>query len=152
MTQPDLPWEGGCRCDGVRFRISKAPLLTGACHCSGCKRMSSSAFSLAVVVPVDGFAVTKGTPVVGGIHAATRHMFCPHCMTWMFTHPEGIDAIVNVRATLLDDHAWFTPFVETFTKTKLPWVKLPTVRSYDEFPPLEAYAGLIEEFGKRVRG
>lgn len=114
--------------------------------------MSSSAFSLAVVVPVDGFAVTKGEPVVGGMRAATRHMFCPDCMTWMFTHPHGIDTMVNVRATLLDEHAWFTPFVETFTTTKLPWVKLPTVRSYEEFPALEDFAGLFEEFGKSLDG
>jgi len=42
----DLPWEGGCRCGAVRLRVTKPPLLTGICHCTGCRRMSGSAFSL----------------------------------------------------------------------------------------------------------
>jgi hypothetical protein len=36
------------------------PLLTMACHCTGCQRMSASAFSLSVAVPSAGFAVKTG--------------------------------------------------------------------------------------------
>jgi hypothetical protein len=31
-----LPWDGGCRCGEVRVRVTKPPLLAGACHCTGC--------------------------------------------------------------------------------------------------------------------
>jgi hypothetical protein len=58
--------------------------------------------------------VTKGEPVIGGLHGATRHYFCPHCMSWMFTRAEGFDWFVNLRATMLDDPSWFTPFGKRF--------------------------------------
>jgi len=50
-TYPQLPWDGGCRCGQVRMRISALPILTMACHCKGCQRMSASAFSLGAAIP-----------------------------------------------------------------------------------------------------
>src|SRR5688572_28276430 len=85
MKVESLPWEGGCRCGQVRFRISAPPVLTGACHCIGCQRMTRGAFSLAVVVSDEAFEVTEGEPVIGGLHGEVPHYFCPHCMSWMFT-------------------------------------------------------------------
>src|SRR5690242_20124365 len=91
MSQWNLPWDGGCRCGQVRFRVSVAPLLTMACHCRGCQRMSASAYSLSAAIPTQGFTVIQGEPVIGGLHGPTRHFFCPHCKSWMFTKPEGLD-------------------------------------------------------------
>ena len=143
---PDLPVEGGCRCGQVRIRVSAPPLLAMACHCTGCQRMSSSAYSLSAAIPAEGFAVIQGEPVAGGLHGASRHMFCPHCMSWMFTRPEGLDWFVNVRPTMLDDPKWFAPFVETWTSEKLPWATTPAVHSYEQLPAMDAYEGLIGEY------
>ncbi|WP_421931977.1 GFA family protein [Phenylobacterium sp.] len=142
MTPPSLPWEGGCRCGQVRFRVGAPPILTMACHCTGCQRMSSSAFSLSAAIPSEGFTVTAGEPVIGGLHGADRHYFCPHCMSWMFTRPGGMDWFVNLRPTMLDDASWFVPFIETYTSEKLPWATTPAVHSFPTFPAFEAYEGL----------
>lgn len=150
MNEWNLPWEGGCRCGQVRLRISAPPLLTMACHCTGCQRMSASAFSLSMAIPTPGFAVTKGEPVIGGLHGATRHYFCPHCMSWMFTRPEGLDMFVNVRATMLDDPSWYSPFIETYTSEKLPWASTPAVHSYSKFPEFGDYDGLVAEYAKKA--
>ena len=32
MDDWKLPWEGGCRCGEVRFRVTAPPLLSAACH------------------------------------------------------------------------------------------------------------------------
>ena len=48
----------------------------------------------------------------------------------MFTRPEGLDFFVNLRATMLDDPSWFTPFIETWTSEKLAWAATPAVHSY----------------------
>lgn len=146
MSSPSLPIEGGCRCDRVRFKISAPPLVTTACHCTGCQRMTGSAYSLSVAVPSDAFTVIKGEPVIGGLHGPHRHYFCGYCMSWMFTRPEGFDAMVNVRATLLDDLRWYVPYVETMTSEKLPWVTTPAVHSYEKFPPPEAWGRLSAEY------
>lgn len=150
MTAQSLPVEGGCRCGQVRFRISAPPLLTMACHCTGCQRMTASAFSLSAAIPTQAFEVIAGEPVIGGLHGAdVHHYFCPRCMSWMFTRPQGMDWFVNVRATLLDDARWTSPFVETFTSEKLPWVTTPAAHSYPQFPPMEDFQTLIPEYAAK---
>lgn len=148
MSEQKLVREGGCRCGQVRLRISEAPLLTMACHCTGCQRMSASAFSLSAAIPSNGFAVIKGEPVIGGLHGAPRHFFCPHCMSWMFTRPQGIDTFVNLRPTMLDEACWSTPFIETWTKEKLPWATTPAVHSFETLPAFEKYLELTEAYAK----
>ncbi len=150
MDLPKLPLDGGCRCGQVRFRVSAIPIMTMACHCTGCQRMSSSAYSLSTAIPREGFDVLEGAPVIGGLHGASRHHFCPHCMSWMFTEPEGLDFMVNVRPTMLDDNRWFAPYVETYTSEMLPWAATSAVRSYEKFPPREDYDGLIRDFAAQL--
>jgi hypothetical protein len=145
-----LPMEGGCRCGRVRFRISAPPLLTMACHCTGCQKMSSSAYSLSVAIPADGFEVIEGEPEIGGLHGPSRHYFCGWCMSWMFTRPEDMDWFVNVRATMLDDPGWFTPFIETWTSEGFSWAKTGAVHSYDKLPAMEDYDGLLTAFRDRA--
>jgi hypothetical protein len=109
--------------------------------------MSSSAFSLTALCLASGFAVTQGTPVVGGLRKPELlHFFCEQCMTWMFTRPAALPDIVNVRPTLLDDHAWFAPFMETWAKTKLPWAHTGAVHSFDEFPRADALDALRKQY------
>ena len=150
MSQPTLPWMGGCRCGQVRVKVSAPPLMTMACHCTGCQKMSASAYSLSAAIPSEGFEITQGEPVIGGLHGAARHYFCPHCMSWMFTRPEGVDFFVNLRPTMLDDTSWFTPFIETFTSEKLPWAATGAPHSYETFPPYEAFDGLIQDYGAQA--
>ncbi len=143
-----LPWEGGCRCGQTRVRITAPPLLAGACHCTGCQRMTASAFSLSIAIPAQGFEVILGEPVIGGLHGPTRHFFCARCLSWMFTRPEGMDAFVNVRASVLDDHAWFVPYVEFWTSEKLPWVTTPAKRSYAREPEFAEFETLLRGYAQ----
>jgi hypothetical protein len=150
MIEKFLPLEGGCRCGQVRIRIEAPPLLTMACHCTGCQRMSASAFSLSAAIPGAAFSVTKGEPVIGGLHGATEHFFCPHCMSWMFTRPHITDAFVNVRPTMLDNTEWFSPFIETYTSERLPWATVPAIHSFEEFPPFASHEGLVREYAEQL--
>ena len=143
MADWKLPREGGCRCGQVRIRASAPPLVTMACHCTGCQRMSSSAFSLSAAIPADGFAVIAGEPVIGGLHGGTKHYFCPHCMSWMFTRPEGLDFFVNLRSTMLDDTSGLAPFVETWTREGFAWARTGAPHSFETLPPEAAWEGLI---------
>ena len=62
--------EGGCRCGQVRIKMTAPPFLTMACHCTGCQRMTGSAFSLSAAYPSNAFSVTQGEPVIGGLHGS----------------------------------------------------------------------------------
>ena len=149
MTEWKLPWGARCRCGKVRMHLSEPPLVSMACHCTGCQRMTGGAYSLSLAIPTEGFAVTQGEPVIGGIHGATRHYFCDHCLSWIFTRPEGLDFFVNVRATMLDDASWVVPFVETWTREALPNVVSGATHSFETLPPNEAFKGLMEDYARR---
>ncbi|AXS40324.1 GFA family protein [Breoghania sp. L-A4] len=147
MKPSKLPLAGACRCGGVTVEISAPPLMTAACHCTGCQKMSGSAFSLTAMIPGDAFSVTKGDTVIGGLKGPQlHHHFCPDCMSWMFTRIEGLDAFVNVRPSLFDDHAWFSPFIETMTREKHAWAQTPARHHFEGFPPMEEMQKLFAEF------
>ncbi|MBL0405245.1 GFA family protein [Microvirga aerilata] len=148
MTDQNAVRDGECRCGQVRFRVSGAPLVTMACHCTGCQRMTASAFSLSALYPSHRFEVVEGEPVIGGLHGATRHFFCPHCMSWLFTCPEGLDDFVNVRSTMLENVNDLAPFMETYTREALPWAKTSAVHSFEGLPPMELYPELLAEFAR----
>lgn len=147
MPGPDLPAAGGCRCGAVRFEVTTPPLVAMACHCTGCQRMSGSAFSLSAAFPAAAFRVTAGAPVLGGLRAEPRHYFCPDCMSWMFTRFDpGMGEIVNLRPTMLDDCAWFVPLFETWVSERLPWATTPARHSYAGFPPGEDFSRLLADY------
>ena len=147
MDDWKLPWDGGCRCGEVRLRVSKPPLLASACHCSGCRTMSASAYSLSLAVPAEGFEVTAGEPVPGGLHGPVSHHFhCPRCKSWMFTRVEGMDWFVNLRPSMLDDHCWFVPFVELWTAEKLPWAATGAAQGYETVPEMAEFEPLMKAY------
>ncbi|WP_058998869.1 GFA family protein [Leptolyngbya sp. NIES-2104] len=149
MTNSNSHRTGQCRCGRVQFEVNSEPLMTMACHCTGCQRMTASAFSLSALYPSNGFNVTLGEPVIGGLQGATRHYFCEHCMSWLFTRPEGMDEFVNVRATMMEDAQAFSPFIETYTDEKLPWATTPAIHSFNKLPLPENYPALLSEFAER---
>lgn len=147
MPAMTLPAEGGCRCGALRIRVTKPPMMTAACHCTGCQRMSGSAFSTTAMIPVDGFEVIAGTPVIGGLKGPEiHHQHCPECLSWVFTTFGPERPFVNLRAVMLDDPSWFAPFAETWTSEMLPWARTGARRSFAQFPPPEALDALMTDF------
>lgn len=146
MPRIELPQDGACRCGRVRFRITAPPLLTMACHCRGCQRMTASAFSLSVAVPTDGFVV-MGQTEPGGMHADGQdHRHCGWCKSWLFTRLPPAFGFVNVRAAMLDDPSWYAPFVDTYTSEAFAWATTGAPHSYARFPTADDYPTLIAAY------
>ena len=152
MALPTLPAEGGCRCGAVRFRVTRAPLLTMACHCRGCQRMSGSAFSLSAAIPDEGFEVLQGETVAGGTDKAFGHRFCPECLSWVWTKHPMMEGFTNLRSTMLDDPSWVRPYAETFRSEGLPFVETGAIRSFPGFPGMEEYPALLAAYADWARG
>src|SRR6266568_3765459 len=57
-----LPQTGGCQCGKIRYEITEGPQLVYTCHCKDCQRLTSSAFSLGLVVPETGFRLSGVEP------------------------------------------------------------------------------------------
>ncbi len=50
---------------------------------------------------------------------------------------------------MLDDAAWFAPYVETYTSEALPWAKTGAAYSFAKFPQMEEYGPLVAEFAAK---
>ena len=137
---------GACRCGGVRFAARGAPLMTFACHCSGCRRMTASAFSLNSLYPAERFEMTEGETVLGGMKAGTRHHFCASCMSWLYTVPEGGEAFVVVRSALLEDGSRHRPFADMWRREGLDWVESGAARRFDMVPGDEEFPQLLADY------
>lgn len=148
MKRPDLPMTGACRCGRTSIRIVAAPFMTAACHCSGCQKMSASAYSLTAMIAPDAMEVIEGDTVIGGLKTpGQEHHFCPHCFSWMFTRiTMGGNSFLNLRPTMLDDASWFEPFIETMTAERLPWATTPARHSYQGFPDMSDFPALMAGF------
>ena len=105
--------------------------------------MTGSAYSLSSLYPAERFRVTDGETVRGGMKTGPDHQFCPECLSWVYTVPEGMDAFVNVRASMFDDAAEHRPYVEMCRSEALPGVVTGAVRSYDQFPQEEEFPELL---------
>jgi len=120
--------EGGCSCGTIRYRLLSEPLFTHCCHCLSCQRQTGSAFVVNLLIEADRVELLSGEPQVvpaprdsGGVQEISR---CPGCQVavWsLYTWPE----VRFVRGGTLDEPSRFAPDVHIFTRSKLPWVRLP---------------------------
>ena len=148
MTDWKLPWSASCSCGQIKMRITQPPMVSMACHCRACQRLTGGAYSLTLLIPIEGFEVTEGEPVVGGLHRAElQHSFCPHCKNWLFTRPQGMP-FVNFRPTMLEDASWVQPYVDTGVADKLPGVVSGAKHAFDDYPPPDRYDDLMEGFAR----
>ena len=109
--------------------------------------MTASAFSLTVSVPSSGFELSKGEAVAGGLrNPAAPYMHCDWCKAWLFTKSEPDAGFVNVRAMMLDDPAWFIPFVEVWTSEKVSWASTPAKYGFAKEPAMREYPPLLKDF------
>jgi hypothetical protein len=142
----EVAHQGQCRCGKVRIEAAGAPLVTMACHCTGCQRMTGGAYSMSSFYPADRFAVIEGRTVRGGMKTGPDHEFCPDCMSWMFTTAKEIEGFVNVRSTMFNDGRDHRPFVEMYRRESIPGAMSCAVHSYEEFPTESEFPQLIAAY------
>lgn len=122
--------EGGCACGAVRYRLTAPPMFVHCCHCRDCQRETGSAFVLNALIESDRVETLAGGAEAVAIPSAsgkgqTVHR-CPACRIALWSNYGGAgDALRFVRVGTLDDPAALTPDVHIYTRSKLPWVRLP---------------------------
>src|SRR3569833_26896 len=95
------------------------PLLTYTCHCAACQKLTSSAFSSALVLSADGCRFNDGETRAFRRTADSGRTItwwvCVACGTWICNEvkpgfaPPGTN--FRLRAGTLDDTSWFRPRV-----------------------------------------
>lgn len=121
--------EGGCACGAVRYRLSSKPMFVHCCHCRDCQRQTGSAFAVNALIETDRIEVLSGEvePTRMPTESGRAHDIyrCVACRTALWSDYGGRPQLRFVRATTLEKGAQLEPDVHIFTRSKLPWVKLP---------------------------
>lgn len=124
MTQP-----GRCSCGKITFHLTDAPLFTQACHCTDCQRFTGTAFGIGMLVLEKDLVLTQGEPATyehttgsGNRYTAA---FCAHCGTYLWGRYSLRPGVVAVRPGTLDNAQAGEPQVHVWTRSKLPWVRIP---------------------------
>ena len=131
--------DGGCACGAVRYRLTDAPMFVHCCHCTSCQTETGSAFVLNALVESDRVEILAGAPepVMTPSESGRGQNFwrCPECRVALWSNYGGAADILRfVRIGTLDTPGALPPDVHIFTRSKLPWVRLP-----EGTPSFEAY-------------
>ncbi len=133
--------DGRCLCGDVRYRVSAKPYFVHCCHCRDCQRLSGSAFAINAMVEAKNVELLQGktetikVPSPSGMGQLVVR--CPNCKTAVWSHYGPADKkekICFLRAGTLDEPEQIEPDIHIYTRSKLPWVKLP-----DDKPAVEEF-------------
>ncbi len=131
-------YEGGCACGAVRYRMTSSPMFVHCCHCLDCQRQTGSAFVLNALIEADRIQLLSRTPEPvsvptdsGRPHDIYR---CPACRVAVWSDYGRRPALRFVRVGTLDNPAALRPDVHIYTRSKLPWIRLP-----EGVPAFEAF-------------
>lgn len=116
---------GRCACGRLRFRMQGPPIVVHACHCRNCQRETGSAFAVNVMVETERLTLEgegAGEPLSSdGVRR------CNACGTRFWGHVAALGpGLAFVKAGVFDDPAHLAPDVHCYTRSKHPWVVLPT--------------------------
>ncbi len=139
---PAPPYDGGCLCGAVRYRVNARPMTMTACHCDACKKLSGGTNLLVITVPQDGFEHLQGdlqrfrrTAESGRQSDVVR---CATCGTRLWHEPVGF-AVRIVAAGTLDDPSWVVPASEIWIERASPAAIFQAdSEKFEGHPPREA--------------
>ena len=95
---------GGCQCGAIRYKLSQGPLALYVCHCTECRKQSSSAFGVSFIVPQTALHVMQGEPTFWSRPTDTGNTldcaFCPECGSRLWHQRRGTTDIYTYTYTL----------------------------------------------------
>lgn len=133
------PFEGGCLCGAVRYTCAAEPVVAGHCHCEDCRRSSGSGHCSHLGVPGDAVKLTGETRGFGKAadsgNTVTRY-FCPTCGSPVYSTNSGMQGMMFLRASSLDDPEVFQPAVVVYTSRRPSWdVVGQDLPQFETMPP-----------------
>jgi hypothetical protein len=147
MTEP---FQGGCLCGSVRFRVSPPTRFVAHCHCAYCRSAQGAAFVTWVGVPDAQFAWASGEDRVTWYASSTpsRRGFCSTCGTTLFFRSDAAPGETHVVLTAFDGPIDKAPSAHVFYDQHVDWVTLAddlpratgsatSLGKYADIPPLK---------------
>ena len=121
-----LPANGSCQCGNVNYEVTDEPLVTVACHCKDCQKLSTSAFSISMVLNRSGFKILSGKlkswerpTAAGGVAVC---WFCPDCGNRIFHENPAMPNVIRLKPGTLEDTSVLEPQAHVWTCREQQWL------------------------------
>jgi hypothetical protein len=150
--------EGGCLCGAVRYRVTGEPNLAAVCHCTRCKRMTGSAFSIPAYFDDSSVRIVRGALKTYECRSDQTNRwlkleFCPTCGTTVTWTGEWAPDNRGIAVGTLDDPNWIRPAPHIWTRSALHWMTFPAdVPLIETQPDIDVDSFLSENFPPHVHG
>lgn len=116
------PYEGGCACGAVRYRIAAETLGSRICHCRICQRAMGAPFLAQATFPKEAVSFTGATARWRSSQRLFRH-FCPACGSHVLLEP--VDGPrMGVPLATLDNPAAIHPEMHIWVSSQVPWLTI----------------------------
>ncbi len=130
---------GGCLCEAVRYVCEAPPTITVKCYCGDCRRIGGTGHATHSVFAQDAFSLT-GTVTeyekTADSGRTINRRFCPVCGSALYHTRGGMEGLVVVRASSLDDPESVTPERAIYVSRALSWDPAdPELVCFEEMTP-----------------
>ena len=147
----EIPTCGTCQCGSIRYKVTMKPFVVYACHCHECQKLSTSAFSITMLLSSDGFELLSGKlksfERESESGATTICWLCPECGNRIYHGSTGTPGIIRVKPSTLENANDFAPQVHLWTCREQSWLK-----RFDEIPKIEQQPDLKQAMAAISKG
>lgn len=123
------PYDGGCVCGAIRYRLTGEPLTLYACHCTDCQLHTGASFALSMIVGREALQLVHGQPRAYAVSVPEgrprRGKFCGECATRLWGEPVRFPQVAVLRPGTLDHTTWLDPVAHIWVRSAQPWVPIP---------------------------
>lgn len=134
---------GGCSCGSVRYRLTSRPMFVHCCHCLDCQKQTGGAFALNALIESSRVELLGSEPRAfsmptdsGRPHDIFR---CERCGVAVWSDYGRRGWLHFVRASTLDEPHAIVPDVHIYTRSRVPWVRIPEgARAFEAYYDLKA--------------
>lgn len=131
--------EGGCYCGAVRYEAEGDPMFKAQCHCRECQYLTGGAVNNFMVMPADGFKITKGESKAftrSDLDNPVTREFCANCGTHLLTRSPNLPTGVVLKVGSMDDPSVYGgPDMAIFTVDMQAFHQIPEgIPSFERVP------------------
>ena len=111
----------------MKYEIAGDPIMSAACHCTQCQKVTGTAYSLNIGVPSDQFNITGDALTTyldkGDSGEDLRRYFLQSVWLTSVYRSQLYTGVTIVTAGTLNDTAVFKPSVNIYCDSKMEWLK-----------------------------
>ncbi|MCX2722209.1 GFA family protein [Roseibium salinum] len=130
---------GGCLCEAVRYVCEAPPKITVHCYCTDCRKIGGTGHATHSVFDEDVFLLTGRVSEFEKTADSGRKInrrFCPVCGSALFHTRTGMEGLVVVRTSSLDDPDSVTPEWAIYVSRAVSWDHVDTdLQCFEEMTP-----------------